>query len=267
MKTLPRFVSLPVDLVVTCALWTYFTLGFLIFFGPAYLVALVLPGRRTARAQWLNSVFLAGFFVLLRVAAPAVRLRISPAVRQLRSVLIVCNHQSYLDPILLVSLFRRQATIVKPVFFRVPVFGWLLDAAGYLAPTAGLSGGGRLLHRVDGAAELLAQGGILFVFPEGTRSRDGQVGAFKTGAFKLARLLDVAIQPVLIRNTGQVYVPDRFLFRTCAPCTVELTPLARIEAAEIRACSPAALAQRTQRAFVEALAPGTPEGVEGRDAQ
>lgn len=199
-------------------------------------------------------MFFAGFFGLLRMLTPALRLRVSPEVRRLRSAVVICNHQSYLDPILITSLFRRQSTIVKPVFFRVPVFGWILDAAGYMAPKADPTQPERLVGRVDRAASMLKDGGVLFVFPEGTRGRDATVTRFKTGAFKLARLMDAPIEYVLIRDTGKVFVPGRFLFRTCVPQTMELTRLGRIEAQDVRDSRPEDLAARAQSTFAEALA-------------
>jgi 1-acyl-sn-glycerol-3-phosphate acyltransferase len=251
MRNLPRWVSLPVDLLVTLTLWVYFIGGFATVFLPLYLVAMVVPWRRAQHTQWLNFIFFSGFFGLLRILTPALRLRISPEVRRLRSAVVICNHQSYLDPILLASIFRRQATIVKPIFFRVPVFGWILDASGYMAPAADRSG--RMVRRVERVTELLANGGVLFVFPEGTRSRDGSVNPFKTGAFKLARLLDAPIEYVLIQNTGKVFVPGRFLFRTCVPRTMELVRLGGVDAQDVRDSRPGDLAARARAAFVETL--------------
>lgn len=257
MKSVPRIVSLPVDLLVTALLWLWFTVGFICFFMPLYVVAFALPWRRAAHIQWLNSVFWAVFFGLLRGLAPRVRWRVSPEVRQLHSAVVICNHQSYFDSIYLVSLFRRQATIVKPVFFRVPIFGWLLDAAGYLAPTADPSAGGRMLGRVKRVAALLGDGGVLFVFPEGTRSRDGTLGPFKTGAFKLARLLEAPIELVAIRNTGRVFVPGHPLVHTCERRTVTLEHIERLDVETVKATRPADLAERARETLVAALGPGS----------
>ncbi len=262
MRHLPRFVSLPVDLLVTVALWVYFIGGFATIFLPLYLVAMVVPWRRAAHTQWLNFVFFSGFFGLLRILTPALRLRVSPEVRRLRSAVVICNHQSYLDPILLSSLFRRHGTIVKPVFFRVPVFGWILDASGFMAPTADRSG--RMLSRVERVTELLASGGILFVFPEGTRSRDTTVGPFKTGAFKLARLLNAPIEYVLIRNTGRVFVPGHFLFRTCVPQTMEVVRLGGLDAQQVQDSRPEDLASDARAAFAEVLPDKSADRTQGR---
>ncbi len=51
--------------------------------------------------------------------------------------MIVANHLSFLDPILFVSLFEKQKTIVKSDYFRLPVFGWILRTSGYIPSLGG----------------------------------------------------------------------------------------------------------------------------------
>ena len=71
---------------------------------------------------------------MLRSITPGVTLNIRDEVRTIRSSVIVCNHLSYLDPILLISLFEKQKTIVKNTFFNVPVFSWTLCGSPVTSP-------------------------------------------------------------------------------------------------------------------------------------
>jgi 1-acyl-sn-glycerol-3-phosphate acyltransferase len=217
------------DLLVTVGLWAYFTLGFVTCFLPFYLLALCLPGRREAGFQVLNHWFYRGFFRLARLLMPALEIQVDPAVKGIRGAVVVANHRSYLDPILFIALFPRQKTIVKNAFFRLPVFGWFLKTAGYLpASTEGL-GGDFLLGYLERLGAHFAAGGVLFVFPEGTRSRDGALNAFHPSAFKIARRWRAPVHVLRIRGTDELFRPGRFLFHASHPPRIRVESLERIE--------------------------------------
>ena len=202
------------DFLITMLLWTYYVLSFIIFFSPIYLLAFFFAADREGSFQKLNSWVYRSFFALLRILVPWVTWRVSDEVYTLRSSVIVANHLSFLDPILLISLFARQKTVVKKTYFRVPVFGWILKNSGYIPALAGDSGSDILLEQVGKMKAYLGSGGNLFMFPEGTRSRDGRIGAFDRGAFRMAKLCGSPLQVVMIRNTGRLYRPGRFWFNT-----------------------------------------------------
>ena len=148
-----------VDFGVTVLLWAYFTLGFVIFFGPLYVGgALFCPGRRRF-FQWINHVFYRGFFVLCRVLAPLQTWRIDPAVRAIRSAVIVCNHISYIDSILLISLFAHHTTIAKNRLFRMPILGRVLTLSGYLPASSGGRSAALMVERLEAMPAHLAAAG------------------------------------------------------------------------------------------------------------
>jgi 1-acyl-sn-glycerol-3-phosphate acyltransferase len=211
-----------IDLVVTLLLWGYFILGFVLFFAPFYMAAAFRRREREAAFQRVNHRLYHGFFRLLSLIAPGVSLNIGEEVRTIRSSIIVCNHLSYLDPILLVSLFERQKTIVKNDFFSVPIFGWILRQSGYIPSQAGDDYSSLMIRNIENIREYLASGGNLFIFPEGTRSRTGRLGPFNKGAFSIARNSRAPIQCLMIRNTGRLFVPGRFRFNTCIPIAIEV---------------------------------------------
>ena len=202
------------DATVTLILWMYYLLGFIFLFSPFYFFAFFFSANREVSFQKLNSILYRGFFALLRLLVPRVTWLISDAVYAIRSSVIVANHQSFLDPILFISLFLRQKTVVKKRYFPVPIFGWILKASGYIPAFAGDDGADVFLEQVGKMQGYLAGGGNLFMFPEGTRSRDGRIGSFDRGAFRLAKLCGAPLKVVVIRNTGRLYIPGRFLFNT-----------------------------------------------------
>jgi 1-acyl-sn-glycerol-3-phosphate acyltransferase len=218
------------DFAVTVILWAFYTLGFFVFFSPFYLSAIFFPARREAAFQRLNRRFHRSFFTLLRILAPRVIWRISDEVKAIRSSVIVANHLSFLDPILFVSLFEKQKTLVKSDYFRVPVFGWVLRTSGYIPSLADGLFAADMVDQIKKMREYLARGGNLFIFPEGHRSRDGRMGPFDQGAFKIARLCHAAsIKVVLIRNTDKLFPPGRFLFNTRDENVIEVTLAGSLE--------------------------------------
>ena len=128
-----RFVQRIIDLFITLILWFYFLFGYLFILLFLYIPSYIFAENRATALQNLNHVHLKCFFALTRLLIPRTKFKIPEDVRKIHSSIVICNHLSYLDPILLVSLFQQQLTIVKHTFFQVPVFGWLLKNYGYIS--------------------------------------------------------------------------------------------------------------------------------------
>jgi 1-acyl-sn-glycerol-3-phosphate acyltransferase len=228
MTILLRYVKPGWDVIVTALLWLYYVPGWVVLCPLFYLFAYVFAANRELAFQRLNHLFHRSFFLLLRLITPGLTCRIQEEIHSIRASVIVSNHLSYLDPILLVSLFPRQKTVVKSDFFSYPVFGWLLKTSGYLPSTAGGGFSPMMIERVEAMADYLATGGNLFVFPEAHRSRDGRIGPFNKGVFTIARRCKAPITVLLIRNTDRLFPPDRLLFNTCIPNTIDVSIIARL---------------------------------------
>jgi 1-acyl-sn-glycerol-3-phosphate acyltransferase len=219
------------DVVVTLTCWIYFTLGFLLFFSLRYLAAYLFSSRRELAFQSLTSSFYRGFFRIVRLIAPRHRWKIDDRIPGIRSSVIICNHLSYLDPLLLISLLKHQKTIVKTKFFSIPIFGWLIRNAGYF-PADGEGRFARMMiEQVGQMDNYLAGGGNLFVFPEGTRKRGDDIPALNRGALKIARLCRAPIFVLRLSGTEKLFAPGKFLFTTRVDNTVTLAIVDRIEPA------------------------------------
>ncbi len=208
------------DLLITLMLWLYFTAGFLLFFAVFYLAALLFSKQRETAFQKLNQLFFKGLFRLMRMLMPWRTLLVQTKVKTVRSAVIVCNHLSYLDPLLLMALFPRHKTIVKSSLFSIPIFGQMLVCSGYMPSDAGGKHTDILVRQMDSMNAFLAAGGNLFIFPEGTRSRSGRLGNFNKGAFKIAKKQRAPIAVFYIDNTDTLFQPGRFLFNTCGRTTI-----------------------------------------------
>jgi 1-acyl-sn-glycerol-3-phosphate acyltransferase len=117
--------------------------------------------------------------------------------------ILMSNHQSNFDILaLLGTIPRRICMIAKKELFDIPVFGSSMRRGGYIPLDR--SDGRKALKSMDNAAELIRQGSSVVMFPEGTRSRDGQLLPFKRGGFMLAVRAGVPVVPVTINGSGRV---------------------------------------------------------------
>lgn len=220
------------DVVVTLVLWTYFTLGFIIFFAPFYAIAAFFKNRRELAYQRLNHLFFRGFIFLVRTLLPGHRWRIDETAKNIRSSVVVCNHRSYLDPLILISLYGRQKTIVKSDLFALPLFGRLMQWSGFIPSRSRGPMAELMLEQMESLDDFMVAGGNLFIFPEGTRSRDGRIGRLNPSAFKIARRCGAPIRVLFINNTEKTFPPERFWFNTQGPNTISVQWVGSIEANE-----------------------------------
>lgn len=132
--------------------------------------------------------------------------------------MLVANHQSMIE---ICALFMAVPVplrfMLKASLGRVPFLGWYTRAMGMILLCRGDSNA--VFAQLERAAELLRNGHSLVAFPEGTRSRDGSVRAFKAGAFRAAIEAGVPVVPVAIEGSGRVMPPDGFRIR---PGTIRL---------------------------------------------
>lgn len=239
------------DLGRTLIYWCYFIAAFLCFFDLFYALAFLFSRDLQRAFQRINHRFYRGFFGLVTAITPQVRFEIDPEVRNIRGAVVVSNHVSYLDPILLVSLYPRQKTIVKHTFFRAPVFGTLLRISGYLPSESSGRLADLMISQMESMPDFLAGGGNLFIFPEGTRSRAGAVNPFHKGAFKIAKRCEAPLHVIRIRHTDRFFPPGRFRFRTCGDITVTVEPAGIIPAEIVAGAAVADLMERARAMLAE----------------
>lgn len=126
-------------------------------------------------------------------------------------VLVVSNHQSHLDPPLVGAGFPRQMTFLARVtLFRFSPFGWLIASVGAIP----INREGSALSGIRATLQALQRGDAVLVFPEGTRTRDGNLGTFKPGLTLVARRAKVPIQPVAVEGAYHAWPRSESLPRS-----------------------------------------------------
>jgi 1-acyl-sn-glycerol-3-phosphate acyltransferase len=125
-------------------------------------------------------------------------------------LLIVSNHVTYADPVLVSIPVRRPVHYMAwNALFDVPGLAWLIRRLRAF-PVEIESADPRATRE---AVRLLQRNAVLMIFPEGGRSADGRLGRFKPGAFRLACSLGVPLLPVTIVGGHESWPPGRALPR------------------------------------------------------
>ena len=136
---------------------------------------------------------------------------------------LVCNHVSYMDALILAASVPRPIRFVMYYrIFQIPVMRWIFKAAGAIpiaSPKEDAAMMERAFDRIDAA---LAEGELVLIFPEGRLTTDGEMGAFRSGVERILRRRPVPVVPMALRGMwasmwsrrdsrlGRMRVPRRF---------------------------------------------------------
>jgi len=146
-----------------------------------------------------------------------------------KGVLYVCNHQSWVDIYALMWLGIPLKFLSKPEILLIPVCGWAMTSIGCIPVYRDQPG-----DIIKRCREKVRDGMSIFFFAEGTRSKDGAVGPFKAGAFKIAHEEQAVIVPLTICGTREMMPANSFALSTKSckvyahrpilPCRADGTP-------------------------------------------
>ncbi|HKO49656.1 MAG TPA: lysophospholipid acyltransferase family protein [Polyangiaceae bacterium] len=123
--------------------------------------------------------------------------------RAAKAFVVMSNHQSLYDiPALFQSLPLRLRMVAKAELFRIPIWAQAMRVAGFVELDR--SARERAIESLDRAKAELGRGTSIWIAPEGTRSRDGKLAAFKHGGFHLAAGAGALILPVTVAGTRSI---------------------------------------------------------------
>jgi 1-acyl-sn-glycerol-3-phosphate acyltransferase len=178
--------------------WPIIVLATVAFGVPAIFAALLPP-----RGDWFLRFARGWARTLLAVAGVSVRVLHADRLRPGRSFVVVANHESFCDILVLLAYLPMQVRfLAKRSVFRVPILGWSIAAAGFIPVDRGDRSRGS--ETVEAALRRLSGGRSVVIFPEETRTRTGDLLPFKRGAAHLALKSGLPILPVALAGTFQV---------------------------------------------------------------
>lgn len=129
------------------------------------------------------------------------------------SYMVICNHQSHMDiPVLVHNLPLRLTFLAKKELFKIPFFGWGMQAAGILKIDR--SNQQKAIQTLKNAEKIILERNFsVMAFPEGTRSIDGEIHAFKKGSFVMAMNTGLPVLPVSIRGTYDILPKKKLIIK------------------------------------------------------
>lgn len=163
-----------------------------------------------------------------------------------RPYVVVANHESFVDILLISHLPFEMKWMSKSDFFRYPLVGWMMQLSRDIRLERGdKKSGAKALQE---CRQRLGQNVSVMIFPEGTRSQTGELQEFKDGAFRLAIDAGVPILPIVVAGTRDALIKSDWRFgrsdaevRVLEP--IEIDGLTKHDVPELRDRARAAIAE------------------------
>lgn len=162
------------------------------------LLLLCLPIRRIHKQALVSKMLHVGCKALVAVTPVIKSVRIDDGHADVEPGIIVANHQSSLDIILLMAAFPKVKFFVADWVKNSPLFGPIAEYLGYYVRSEGYEGS------LTNLKKDIEQGWSLVIFPEGTRTTDGTIRRFHKGAFYLASQVNAPVTPVVFYGNWRI---------------------------------------------------------------
>ncbi len=209
-------------LLASLGLWLVIVLTCpLLFVGALVLWAVTLPFDRRLRALHLYTCAWASLYTYV-FPYWTVLVRHRERIRDGARYVLVANHQSLLDILVLFRLYTHYKWVSKIEIFRVPFVGWNMTLNRYIAIRRGDRADASRMMKACG--DTLDGGSSIMIFPEGTRSPTGAIRDFRHGAFTLAFNHRVPVLPIIVDGTLDALPKHGLTLRERADIVIEVLP-------------------------------------------
>ncbi len=204
--------------------FSVFSFGCLVL-GVLIVILAFVPVKRSAKRLWFRRVLRCVVFIPVRLSPTVKIFRENPYNEDFsKPAVIVVNHQSFIDILMMLSLYPKIVMMTNSWVWNSPFFGHIVRYAGFLNHMDGVD------NHIESMRERIAEGYSVLVFPEGTRSADMKIHRFHKGAFKIATELSLDIIPVVIYGNGNLLSKRQPFY--IKPGTIGYKILARVSSRE-----------------------------------
>jgi 1-acyl-sn-glycerol-3-phosphate acyltransferase len=183
------------------SIWSWFALGLIILVWTPTVAVVRLVTMPFDKGAYAAGYLFRKLTVVHERLTPLWKFRTSGTLPDdmRRPYVVVSNHESFVDILLISHLPTEMKWMSKIELFRIPLAGWMM----WLSRDIPLERGDATstAKALDAARERLATKVSVMIFPEGTRSKTGELRPFKTGAFRLAIEAQVPILPLAVYGT------------------------------------------------------------------
>lgn len=194
----------------------YYGFGGVVYSFLGMIIMPILPLKKETKkrlyrkiiAKFLMSVMYSNYGIKNKVKNPHDEKFDEPAI-------IIPNHTSFLDTLSMGMIGTDFIFLVNDWVYKSPIFGKAVQMAGYYPVSKGIEGGEEKL------VEFVKKGYSLIIFPEGTRSKTGDIGRFHKGAFHLAKKYNIDIVPLYVHGNHDLLPKGDFIIFD-GPHTMEI---------------------------------------------
>src|SRR5918995_1323327 len=231
------------------SLWAWFVLVVCILVWFPLLMIVRLVTAPVDRGRYLTGYLFRRIGPAMASLNPLWRFRYSgtlpPDPR--RPFVVVSNHESFADILLISHLPWEMKWLSKAELFRIPVMGWMMWLAGDIPVKRGF--GPSAVEAMERCRQVLRRRVSVMIFPEGTRSRTSELLPFKDGAFRLAIEAGVPILPLAVSGTRTALPKHGWRF---GKSVAEVRVLAPVDTTGLTLADVPALKSRVRAMIVEA---------------
>ena len=184
------------------SLWAWLVLVLCILIWFPVMVLLLLVTGPFDRGRYIVGYVFRRIGPAMATLNPLWRFRYSGTMPQnpRQPYVVVSNHESFADILLISHLPWEMKWLSKAELFRIPIMGWMMWLAGDIPVKRGF--GPSAVEAMERCRKALRQRVSVMIFPEGTRSKTAELLPFKDGAFRLAIEAGVPILPLALSGTG-----------------------------------------------------------------
>lgn len=235
----------------------YIYLGLVVMLGVPYFKSLDKKKEKLGDAVVLEKIYAYASRMarrIVRLTGSRITINGAENIPKSGATLFVANHQSYMDiPVMMSVVDRPIGFVAKEELGKIPFFAqWIVYMKCVLITRGDTR---KALAAILQAAKLLQQGHSLVLYPEGTRSIDGNLGEFKAGSLKVAQKGKAMVVPVAIDGARDIMPRNSFwMYKT----EVTVTVLPAISAETVQAMDTKELAMVVKKQIAGALGQSLP---------